>query len=192
MNYLCFSPRDALVFYDEEGEIVGSVVICFTCFKSRISPAALSKNLDYGRLAAIFGRAELPGGYSFEKKGVASYAKEYEGRLAKSLAKLAESRGRPVISERWKVAKPQDDVKILPGDEVYISSDRQFDSCDGKLKVDPKGFVTPKCGSGSVKIGGLSEVEASRIVAELLVRDEIYHPSTKVKVVNASRFPDEK
>lgn len=43
-----------------------------------------------------------------------------------------------------------------------------------------------------MNIGGMTEVEASRVVKELFVQDEIYHPSTEVKVVNAKRFPDEK
>jgi hypothetical protein len=38
----------------------------------------------------------------------------------------------------------------------------------------------------------MTEVEASKVVKELFVREKIYYPSTKVRVVNAKRFPDEK
>ena len=43
-----------------------------------------------------------------------------------------------------------------------------------------------------MNVGGMTEVEASKVVKELFVQNEIYHPSAEVKVVNANRFPDEK
>lgn len=85
-------------------------------------------------------------------------------------------------------------MEIQPGDEVYVSASTslRFDRCCGKSKIDLKGFVQPKCCKGSVKVGGMTEVEASKVVKELFVREKIYYPSTKVRVVNAKRFPDEK
>jgi hypothetical protein len=105
MNFMCWEPRDALIFYDDEGEIVGSVVICFTCYKTRISPRELSKNMDYGLLAKVFAHLDLKGGYSFEKKGVESYVLEYRESLTKSLEGLAKSNGRTVIPEPWSLAE---------------------------------------------------------------------------------------
>ena len=54
-----------------------------------------------------------------------------------------------------------------------------------------KGIWGPCACSRSVNVGGMTEVEASRVVKKLFVQDEIYHPSTEVKVVNVNRFPDE-
>jgi hypothetical protein len=194
MNFMCWGPRDALIFYDAADEVVGSVIICFTCYKVKIRPYELAKNMDYGLLAKVFAHPDLKGGYPFEKKGVSDFVSGYREDLTKSLERRAKSAGRTVIPEPWTVAKPKDEVKIQPGDEVFVSaiSKMRFDPCCGKSKVDLKGDLTPLCCSRSVNVGGMTEVEASRVVKELFVQNEIYHPSTEVKVVNANRFPDEK
>lgn len=181
MNFMCWEPRDALIFFDDEGEMVGSVVICFTCYKTKTSPSGLSKNMDYGLLARVFAHPDLKGGYPFEKKGVGFYDSEYHEDLAKGFERLAKSRGRTLILEPWVLAEPLDEVKIQPGDEVYVSSSLRLDSCCGRVKVGLRGLVKPKCCKRSVNVGGMTEVEASKIVKELFVREEIYYPSTKVK-----------
>ncbi len=194
LNFMCWEPRDALIFYDEGGGIIGSVIICFSCYGARIYPSEFSKNMDYGLLAKVFAHPELKGGYSFEEEGVRSYVLRYRKHLTKSPERRAKSAGRTVIPEPWTIAKPQDEVTIQPGDEVFVSaiSKMRFDPCCGKSKVDLTGDLTPLCCSRSVNVGGMTEVEASRIVKELFVQDEIYYSSTEVKVVNANRFPDEK
>lgn len=192
MNFMCFEPHDALIFFDAGGEIVASAIICFTCYNHRIYPREFAQNLDYGLLARVFARPELQGGYPFETKGVDSYVAEYEGLLTKSFAKLAASRGRTVIPELWKVAEPKDKVRILSGDEVYVSSDIKLDPVDGKAKVDLRGFLKPKHCKNAVEIRGMTEAEASRVVRDLFLQEKIYHPSTRIKVVKASRFLDEK
>ena len=55
--------------------------------------------------------------------------------------------GRTVSPEPWTVAKPHDEVKIQPGNEVFVSaiSNMRFDPCCGKSKVDSKGDLGPLC-----------------------------------------------
>jgi hypothetical protein len=52
--------------------------------------------------------------------------------------------------------------------------------------------VKPKHCKNAVEIRGMTEAEASRVVRDLFLQEKIYHPSTRIKVVKASRFLDEK
>ena len=99
LNFMCWEPRDALIFYDTAGEVVGSVIICFTCYKVKIRPSEFAKNMDYGLLAKVFAHPDLKGGYPFEKADVGYYVSEYREELAKSLERRAKSAGRTVIPE---------------------------------------------------------------------------------------------
>lgn len=185
---LCWSPRDALVFYDRDGEVVGGVLICFSCCQARISPKELSKNLDFGKLARVFAHPDFAGGYPFEREGVEAYVTEYEECLRDSLARRAKALNRSVVPEDWKVAEPREDIPIRPGDEVYVSSSLFLDPLDIKLAVSRDGFLTHQYCREPVQIGGLTEIEASKLMRDQLVKDEIYHQDTKVKVIRAKRF----
>lgn len=72
--HLCFEPRDALVFYDANGTILGSLSICITCYNSRPVPGKYPRGFDYGALATFFASLGLDGGYPFRKPSASGFA----------------------------------------------------------------------------------------------------------------------
>lgn len=58
---VCFEPHHGLVFYDESGDFVAGISICFSCRRYRVFPAGeLSKHWDWDALAALFKELEVP------------------------------------------------------------------------------------------------------------------------------------
>jgi hypothetical protein len=93
---------------------------------------------------------------------------------------------------QWKFIRALKNVIIAPGDEVFISTNIHPDSFDGFYKVDANGMVRPKYCEKPVKIGGMSEVEASNIVLKHTFNSEVYNPKSAVRinVIKANRLPN--
>ena len=72
--YMCYEPRDALVFYDKDGGIVGSISICFSCFRTD------SMRINFALMAELFAPLKLRRGYAF-KDGEPKAIQEKYNRL---------------------------------------------------------------------------------------------------------------
>lgn len=155
-QYACFEPRNALVCYDSNGKPLASLNICFTCVKSKASPAKFSKSFDYALMAQFFASLKLPGAYKFEDENTTVYTKFYWKKVRYWRARVAQAANRPIEAEWWKTAKPSDAEILKIGDHVYLSSWRLYDSFDGIKILDEKGEVTPNLCKLPVRVMGLT------------------------------------
>ena len=192
--YLCFEPRDALVFYDADDAVLASVSICFTCFDSRAVPSTFATAFDYAALARFFAGLDLGGGYKFHDDSASDYAAAYRKKVDEWRAKRAKASGRPVEPEPWKFATPNAAIRLSAGEQVYIATNIPYDQFDGIKDIDPEGHVRLNMCEASVMIKGLTEVQASEVVRAAAIKEKLYndHPSFTVSVVSARRFPTAK
>jgi len=190
-NYMCFEPRDALVFYGTDGSILASVSICFTCYKSRVVPKSLPRSFDYAALATFFASLDLADGYKFHDSSAKQFVRGYRQKVEEGRARRAKAAGRPINPEPWKLAKPDATHRLSSGEQVYIATNITYDQFDGIKTIDAEGRVQLNLCKATVMISGLTEVEASEAVRASAIREKLYndHPSFTVSVVSARRFP---
>lgn len=56
----CFYPHHAFVFYNESGEIIGHLNICFLCSNYSGEPSGFAASLDFDKLAKIVTDIGMP------------------------------------------------------------------------------------------------------------------------------------
>ncbi len=71
----CYTPRNAIVFYDAEKSPVAFIEICFSCYNHRTFPEETATNFDLVTIAAIFDAHKLPMG---ELANSASFKENFE------------------------------------------------------------------------------------------------------------------
>jgi hypothetical protein len=191
LNYLCFEPRDALVFYGADGSILASVSICFTCYGSRAVPNSLQRSFDYAALATFFASLDSAGGYKFHDASASQFVRGYRKKVEEGRARRAKAAGRPIDPEPWKLAKPSVTRRLSSGERVYIATNIPYDQFDGIKAINAEGRVQLNLCKATVMISGLTEVEASEAVRTAAIKEKLYndHPSFTVSVVSARRFP---
>ena len=98
--------------------------------------------------------------------------------------------GHQAVGPAWKDAKPNPQIKIKVGTEIYLSTNVYPDSFDGPLTIRPDGTILPKYCKRPVRIAGLNEEQASKVVLDHVCSEGIYNPKSEVhvSVVEAKRF----
>jgi len=188
LNFMCFEPRDGLVFYKEDGTILGSLSICFTCYKSRSIPGDYPLRFDYGNLATFFASLNLEGGYQFRGRSASGYVETYRKDIERRRISDAKRAGRPLEPEPWKRAAPSDTRRLKIGDEVYLATSIPYDEFDGLKVIDAEGRVRLNLCDAAVTIAGLTEAEASAAVKAAAIKEELYTDQTRIVVVSAKPF----
>ena len=56
----CFYPHHAFLFFDQDGEIVGKLDVCFKCSKFIGEPEGFAKYGDFDALKSLFGDIGMP------------------------------------------------------------------------------------------------------------------------------------
>lgn len=181
--YLCFEPRDALVFYDTEGSILASISICFTCFDAQATPNSFKSSFDYAELATFFATLNLDGGFKFSDPTAANYGESYDKKVAEWQSRAEE---KLYQLEPWKKEKPSATRRLIPGDEVSIATNTLQDPFDGIKVIDPEGCIPLNLCQTFVQIGGLTEIEASEAVRAAAIEANLYKDlaSFTVSVIN--------
>ncbi|MDB4353928.1 hypothetical protein N9Z02_01350 [Akkermansiaceae bacterium] len=191
MGFLtCFEPRDALVCYNQNEQPIAALSICLTCYRFREQPKSSVGEIDYALMAQFFADLKMPNGYQFKDPQAESYSKHYRKKVIEWKEKAAKKVNRPLAPEPWKTAKPTEKVTLQIGDQVYLSSWIPYDPFDGPKIINEKGEITPNLCKDPVKIVGLNEVEASKIVRSHAIQQTIYndHPTVLIKVISAKRI----
>jgi hypothetical protein len=134
---------------------------------------------------------DLSGGYKFLESDASDYAAAYRKKVAEWRAKRAKAAGRPIDPEPWKLAKSSATSRLSAGEQVYIATNIPYDQFDGIKAINSEGHVRLNLCEGSVMIGGLTEVQASEAVRTAAIKEGLYndHPSFRVSVISARRFP---
>ncbi len=60
LGAFCFFPHHALVFYDKQGKMIGSIDICFMCGNYKCSPKGLAQYWDLEALGELFKELKHP------------------------------------------------------------------------------------------------------------------------------------
>lgn len=87
----------------------------------------------------------------------------------------------------WKMKKGKAENIIKNGDTVYISTNVFPDPVDGIYHVDQEGFVKVKLFNAKIKIGGLSEIEASAKLLKQGKAEDLYAGEARFYVLDATK-----
>jgi hypothetical protein len=96
-KYWCFEPRDALVFYDKDENMLLAVNICFTCFDWRPQLGKFPLRPDFSAMADLFAELRLSGGYDFSNHKADAY-KALHRKKVEDWRERAEARDRGKIA----------------------------------------------------------------------------------------------